>query len=124
MSADFGLDGKRVNQKLGGFAKELYSYDNRGDVTEEAFFAADGAPGRSDGCATIKYTYDDFGRQTGAAYFDAAGRVLTVKRGAQMLSFTVVSGQLGTRLELIRADGKQAAKVSQPAPPISTAPGH
>jgi len=174
MVARFGLDGKPANEKFNGYAKELYSYDNRGDVTEEAFFTADGAPGRSDGIATIKYTYDNFGRPTGTRYFDAAGRelhmelivaqlvpggqaatlgiavgdrivsyngleiaslqqmvdaeagvgfrVLTVKRGAQALSFTVVSGQIGTVLRLVHADNEQAAQIAQPAPPVSGAP--
>ena len=40
---------------------------------EESYFGADGKPAHSDGVVTIKYTYDDLGRQSKVTYLDARG---------------------------------------------------
>jgi YD repeat-containing protein len=69
-----GLDGAYVLDKKTGSAKERLSYNERGQVAERMYFDPDERLVQTvDGYATMRYTYDDLGRETRRAFFDVNG---------------------------------------------------
>jgi len=75
----FGVDDKPIAIRDGGYAEVSWSYDGRGDLLEESYVGTDGKPFHADGSVTIKYSYDDQGRQTKVTYLDAQGHELQME---------------------------------------------
>src|SRR5262249_48301265 len=153
-----------------------YAYDARNNMIEESYFGVDGKPAplalRE---AKIVYSYDNFGRETEADYFDPANRrisvdlvvdyvfrgmtaekiglavgdrilsygghrrtswrqffqtesdtlgreprILVVRRGGDVLQFTVAPGSLGVSVRMAVADPPAKANItSSPAEPVA-----
>jgi len=110
----FGLDGEPINVR-DDYAKVTWTYDGRGDLLEESDFGADGKPAHSDGVVTIKYTYDDLGRQSKVTYLDARDHEMHMELVVQR----VVPGGNGAQAGLMPGDhilsynGQQVDSVKQ-----------
>jgi YD repeat-containing protein len=100
MKAYYGVDGNPIAIKDGGYAKVVWQYDARNDLIEESFFGVDGQPAHDDGGVTIKYSYDDLGRLTKTAYFDAQGNELHM----ELVVARVIPGGNGAQAGLAAGD--------------------
>ena len=78
---DLGPDGKEPMLRKEGYASARFTYDPRGNNTEETYFDAQGRPTRNkDGFAKATVKYDEWGNHEGA-YFDEQGRPTRNKVG-------------------------------------------
>src|SRR5262249_38818935 len=69
-----GLDGAYVLDKEDGFAKVRLTYNERGQVAQRMYYDPDERLAQTIyGYATIRYTYDDLGRETMWTFFDVHG---------------------------------------------------
>jgi len=115
MKTHFGVDGRPINVRDGGYAKVTWTYDGRGDLLEESYFGADGKPAHDDGCVTIKYVYDDEGRPTRVAYLDAQSHELHMELVVQRVipgGFGAISG-LAPDDHILAYNGQQVNSVKQ-----------
>ncbi len=75
--AFFGVDDQPVESRL-GYARSVMTWTERNLMDEIHFFDAEGKPADPGGqgrLTGLKYEYDDEGRTTGTAFFDAEGRL-------------------------------------------------
>ena len=72
---DLGPDGKEPMLRKEGYASARFTYDPRGNITEVAYFDAQGRPTRyKNGYAKATHKHDEWGNITEEAYFDEQGR--------------------------------------------------
>jgi YD repeat-containing protein len=100
MKTYYGVDGKPAPVRDGGYAEATMAYDARGSLIEESYFGADGKPAHDDGVVTIKYSYDDQGRQTHVTYLDAQAREVAV----ELVVRNVIPGGAGAQAGLVSGD--------------------
>ncbi|MGA7329462.1 MAG: TIR domain-containing protein [Rhodomicrobium sp.] len=82
----FDADGKPAPVRDWNYAKILHVYDARGNVVEDAFFAADGKPTlHKDGYAFDRLKYDERGNVIESAFFGIDGRPTLNKNGLSIL---------------------------------------
>ena len=95
-----GIDGKPINVQDGGYAEVIWSYGARGNLLKESYFGSDGKPAHADGAVTIKYNYDDLGRQPKVTYFDPQGHELQM----ELVIRRIVPGGIGAQAGLKPGD--------------------
>src|SRR5262249_24425021 len=66
--------GAPVAYKQWGYAKKRWTYDERGNVSQIAYFGPNDQPVRTSlGWATVRYSYDGLGRESKQEFFDVDG---------------------------------------------------
>ena len=79
------------------YTRLTQAFDERDNLTEQAFFDEAGKPTRSkDGYAKVTMAYDARGNEIAAAYFDEAGRPTRLKEG--YATFTKAYDARGNRI--------------------------
>ena len=97
-SVYFGADDKPVLNKT-GMSRASAVFDERGNITEEAYFGVDGRPVlRSDfGVARTTYRYDERGHEIEQVYFEIDGKPTPNKNGLSRI--TAVYDERGNEVE-------------------------
>ncbi len=78
----YGEDGALLTPDR-GFAYELFSYDDRGNLTELRMYDNEKKPMNdpASGAAVVLFTYDDLGHTTGKQWLDAEGKAASTRWG-------------------------------------------
>jgi YD repeat-containing protein len=106
----FDASDRPVISKRPGSGRRLWTYDTLGRIIERSDYDTTGKPmANAYGYSTIRYSYDQYGHETGRQLLDASGRPLTLKVIVDKVTQGSVAADAGFRAgDVIRTyDGER-----------------